>query len=111
MKTAFLGLGLAAFAALVNGVDYEVASCAELSGVDDATITSLTITSSDFECDSYTRFRVRNDMTLKSDSPVVFTNFALKVLSDLTVLVEPDVTFQNATEQVYIVVHDCDFYF
>lgn len=97
--TTVLGLCLAAIAvALVDAIHYHVASCAELEGIDDGTITSLTITRRDFECDEYTRFRVRNDMTLKSDSPVIFTNFALKVLGDLTV--EPDVTFQSVTGQV-----------
>lgn len=100
MKTAFFGLGLAAIAGSVNGIDYEVAACAELADVDDTTVTSLTITSTPFQCDSYTRFRVRNDMLLKSDSPVVFSNFALKVLGTLTV--EPDVTFQDVTEQVSV---------
>lgn len=100
MKTITgLGLGLAAaIIASANAIDYHVASCAELKGIDDGTVTSLTITRSDFECDEYTRFRVRNDMTIKSDSPVVFTNFALKVLGDLTV--RPDVTFQGVTGQV-----------
>lgn len=98
MKTAFFGLGLAVIAASVNGMDYEVASCAELADIDDTTVTSLTITSSPFLCDSYTRFRVRNDMVLKSDSAVEFSNFALKVLGTLTV--EPDVTFQDVTEQM-----------
>ncbi|CAM9270131.1 unnamed protein product, partial [Laminaria digitata] len=97
MKTAFFALGLAAVTASVKGIDYEVASCAELKDIDDTTVTSVTITSTPFECDSYTRFRVRNSMVLKSDSPVEFTNFALKVLGTLTV--EPDVTFQDVTEQ------------
>lgn len=98
MKTTLFGFGLAAVAASVNAVDYEVASCAELADIDDTTVTSLTITSSDFACDSYTRFRVRNDMVLKADSEVVFSNFALKVLGTLTV--EPNVTFQDVVEQV-----------
>ena len=98
MNTAFFGLGLALIVASVSAIDYEVASCAELADIDDTTVTSLTITSSTFECDSYTRFRVRNDMVLKSDAAVNFSNFALKVLGTLTV--EPDVTFRGVTEQV-----------
>ena len=97
-KNTFFGLGLAVIAASVNAMDYEVASCAELRDIDDTTVTSLTITSTPFECNSYTRFPVRNDMVLKSDSPVEFSNFALKVLGSLTV--EPAVTFQDVTEQV-----------
>ena len=93
MNTAFFGLGLALIVASVSAIDYEVASCAELADIDDTTVTSLTITSSTFECDSYTRFRVRNDMVLKSDAAVNFSNFALKVLGTLTV--ESDVTFRG----------------
>lgn len=101
MKTTFFGLGLAAAVASANAIHYHVASCAELKAIDDGAVSALTITRSDFECDTYTRFRVRNDMTLKSDwAAVIFTNFALKVLGDLTV--EPDVTFQNVTEQVSV---------
>ena len=98
MKTSFLGLGMAVVVASVNAMDYEVASCAELAGIDDNTVTSLTITSTPFECDSYTRFPVRNDMVLKSDAAVEFSNFALKVLGTLTV--EPEVTFGGVTRQV-----------
>lgn len=98
MKTAFYGLGLATVVISAGAVHYDVASCVELESIDDTTVTSLTILSTPFECDSYLRFRVRNNMTMKSDSAVVFTNFALKVLG--TLIVEPDVTFQNITEQV-----------
>ena len=98
MKTAFFGLGLAVVVASVNAMDYEVSSCAELADIDDTTVSSLTITSTPFECESYTRFRVRNNMVLKSDAAVEFSNFALKVLGTLTV--EPAVTFQDVTEQV-----------
>ena len=98
MKTAFFRLALAIGAASVNGIDYEVASCAELADIDETTVTSLTITSAYFECDYYARFQVHNDMILRSDTAVVFINFALKVLGNLTV--SPDVTFVDVTEQV-----------
>ena len=102
MKSAFFEVGLvalvAATAAAVNGVEYDVASCAELQDIDRSTVTSITITSSPIVCDSYTRFRVRNDLVIKSDSPVVFSNFALRVQGNL--IVEPDVTFKDVTEQV-----------
>lgn len=101
MKTDVFAVGLLAvdLVASAYGVDYEVASCAELAGVDDSTVTSLTVTSTPIECDSYTRFPVRNDMTIKSDlAGVVFSNFALEVLGSLTV--EPDVIFYSVTDQV-----------
>lgn len=98
MKTAFVGLGLAAVVASANAVNYDVASCAELADVDHSTVTSLTITSVYFECDFYTRFPVHNNMTLRSDTAVVFINFALEVLGNL--VVAPDVTFRDVTEQV-----------
>ena len=98
MKATFFGLGLAAVVASVTAIEFNVASCADLEEIDDTTVTSLTITSTPFACDSYTRFRVRNDMVLKSDSAVEFSNFALKVLG--TLKVEPDVTFQDVTDQV-----------
>lgn len=100
MKTSFVGLGLAAVAASsVNAVKYDVATCAELADIDDATVTTLNIISEYFECDSYTRFQVHNDMTLRSDrAALVFINFALEVLGDLIVV--PDVTFRDVTEQV-----------
>ncbi len=59
----------------------------------------LTIDTSTFSCDEYTRFRVRNTMTLKASVPAVeFSNFSLKVLGELTV--EPDVVFSGVVEQV-----------
>ena len=62
--------------------------------------TSLVIKASPFVCDEYTRFRVRNGMTLAATVPeVLFSNFSLKVVGgDLTV--EPDVVFNDVLEQV-----------
>ena len=52
MKTAFFGLGLAAIAGSVNGIDYEVAACAELADVDDTTVTSCLLYTSPSPRDS-----------------------------------------------------------
>ncbi|CAM9828349.1 unnamed protein product, partial [Hapterophycus canaliculatus] len=80
-------------------VEYTVQTCADLSDVDDTLATVLTIDSSTFVCDEYTRFRVRNTMTLKATvSSVDFSNFSLKVLGELTV--EPDVLFSGVVDQV-----------
>ncbi|CAN0215543.1 unnamed protein product [Scytosiphon promiscuus] len=82
-----------------NAVEYTVQTCADLADVDDTLATLLTIDSSTFACDEYTRFRVRNTMTLKATgASVEFSNFSLKVLGGLTV--EPDVTFTGVVEQV-----------
>lgn len=98
MKITFVGLGLAVVATAVNAIRYDVASCAELADIDSTTVTSLNITSEYFECESYTRFPVHNNMTVWSDTSVVFINFALEVLGSLTVA--PDVTFRDIKEQV-----------
>ena len=98
MKTTFVGLGLAVVAASVNATHYNVASCSELADVDNTIVTSLNITSEYFECESYTRFPVYNNMTVWSDTGVVFINFALEVLGSLTVV--PDVAFRDVKEQV-----------
>ncbi|CAM9828624.1 unnamed protein product [Pylaiella littoralis] len=89
-----------ALAAPAMALEYIVTTCADLADVDDTLATSLTINSGTFACDEYTRFRVRNTMTLKSSvaGEVEFSNFSLKVLGDLTV--EPDVTFTGVVEQV-----------
>ena len=80
-------------------VEYTVSTCAELADADDTLATGLTIESSTFSCDEYTRFRVRNTMILKATVPTVeFSNFSLKVLGELTV--EPDVTFTGVVEEV-----------
>ena len=94
---------LAVFASLLTApaaaVEYTVSTCAELASVDDTLATGLTIDSSTFACDEYTRFRVRNTMTLKATGTAVdFSNFSLKVLGELTV--EPDVTFTGVVQQV-----------
>lgn len=94
---------LAAIAAILAvpaaAVEYTVTTCAELADIDDTSVTALTIGSSTFACDEYTRFRVRNTMTLKATVPEVeFGNFSLKVLGDLTV--EPDVMFNGVVDQV-----------
>ena len=95
---AFIAALLAAPAA---AVEYTVKTCAELADVDDTLATILTIDSSTFGCDDYTRFRVRNVMTLKSPvAEVEFVNFSLKVLGELTV--EPDVTFAGVFEEVSV---------
>lgn len=118
MKTApGLGLLLIAVVAFPAGaIHYDVASCAELGNIDNATVTSLTIINSPFECDSYTRFPVLVDLILKFDSTstapaaLVLTNFALQVKGTLTV--DPDVVFQGVTEQVSVkcVLHQCRFF-
>eukprot|EP00903_Cladosiphon_okamuranus_P012900 g12044.t1 len=89
----------ALLAAPAAAVEYTVSTCGDLADVDDTLATGLTIESSSFVCDEYTRFRVRNTMTLKATVPTVeFGNFSLKVLGDLTV--EPDVVFEDVVEQV-----------
>ena len=100
MKSA---LSIAAVAALLAApaaaIEYTVSSCADLADVDDTLATGLTIDSSTFACEEYTRFRVRNTLTLKATGPAVeFSNFSLKVLGEL--VVEPDVTFLGVVEQV-----------
>lgn len=80
-------------------IEYTVKTCAELADVDDTLVTSLVIDSSTFVCDEYTRFRVRNGMFLKATgSSVAFSNFAMKVLGELTV--EPDVAFTGVNDEV-----------
>eukprot|EP00903_Cladosiphon_okamuranus_P007798 g7547.t1 len=77
-----------------SAVEYTVSTCADLADVDDSLATGLTIDSAAFACDEYTRFRVRNTMTLKATGPSVeFSNFSLKVLGELTV--EPNVIFSG----------------
>ncbi|CAM9393056.1 unnamed protein product [Sphacelaria rigidula] len=77
-----------------NAVAYEVASCAELAGIDDTTVTEITVTSPTIECNDYTRFRVRNAMTLSATVPdVTFSNMAFKVLGELTV--QPNVVMKD----------------
>lgn len=101
MKTACLSIAFvsAILASTGAAVEHTVGSCADLADVDDTTITSLTITTSPFECDEYLRFRVRNSMTLEATVPeVVFSNLSLKVLGNLTV--DADVTFSDVLEQV-----------
>lgn len=100
MKTAFAALASAILSvSFARAINYDVASCADLTAVDDTTVTSLTITSSPIVCEGYTRFRVRNTMTLSSTvADVEFDNVAMKVLGELTV--EPDVTFKGVTSQV-----------
>lgn len=101
MKTAaaYLGAFLAGTVPTANAVGYEVASCADLSLVDEDTVTVLTVTSSTLVCSKYTRFRVRNGMILSAVVPeVTFSNFAFKVLGELTV--EPDVIFKDVYLQV-----------
>ncbi|CAN0128428.1 unnamed protein product, partial [Scytosiphon promiscuus] len=93
---------LALIATLLAGpaaaVEYTVQTCADLADVDDTMATVLTIDSSTFACDEYTRFRVRNTMTLKATADSVdFSNFSLKVLGDL--IVEPDVVFTGVVDQ------------
>eukprot|EP00752_Nemacystus_decipiens_P009969 g8891.t1 len=88
-----------AFAVPCAAVEYTVSTCADLADVDDTLATGLTIDSTTFACDEYTRFRVRNTMSLKATGTAVkFSNFSLKVLGELTV--EPDVTFTGVVEQV-----------
>eukprot|EP00903_Cladosiphon_okamuranus_P014210 g13202.t1 len=99
MNTASFVLIAAILAAPATAVEYTVSTCADLADVDDTLATGLTIDSATFSCDEYTRFRVRNTMTLKATVPAVeFSNFSLKVLGELTV--EPDVTFTGVVEQV-----------
>ncbi|CBJ25812.1 asn/thr-rich large protein family protein [Ectocarpus siliculosus] len=99
MKTVSLTLIASLLAAPAAAVEYTVATCADLADVDDTQVTSLTIDASTFACDEYTRFRVRNAMTLKATVPAVeFGNFSLKVLGELTV--EPDVMFNGVVDQV-----------
>eukprot|EP00903_Cladosiphon_okamuranus_P018939 g17418.t1 len=82
-----------------SAIEYTVTTCADLADVDDKLVTGLTIDSSTFVCDEYTRFRVRNTMTLKATGPAVaFDNFAMKVLGELTV--EPDVSFTGVNDEV-----------
>ena len=90
----------AVLASTASAVEYTVASCAELDEADDTAITSLVITASPFECDEYTRFRIRNGMTLTATVPeVVFSDFSLKVVAG-NLTVEPDVVFTGVFEQV-----------
>ena len=97
--TSSLALIAAALASTVSAVEYAVKTCADLAGVDDTLVTGLTIESSTFDCDEYTRFRVRNTMSLKATVPTVqFSNFSLKVLGDLSV--EPDVVFTGVEDEV-----------
>ena len=104
MKTASpLALIAALLAAPATAVEYTVKTCAELADVDDTLVTVLTIDSGTFGCDEYTRFRVRNTMTLKATGPVEFVNFSLKVLGKLTV--EPDVAFVGVVDQVRETAH------
>ena len=100
MTASLLLFVLAALASTAAAVEYTLASCADLSAVDDTVTTSLVITASPFPCDEYTRFRVRSGMTLVATVPeVVFSNFSLEVVGgDLTV--EPDVVFNDVLEQV-----------
>ncbi|CAN0364039.1 unnamed protein product, partial [Ascophyllum nodosum] len=89
----------AALASTAAAIEYTLAPCADLSAVDDTVATYLVITASPFSCDEYTRFRVRNGMTLTATvSGVVFSNFSRQVVGgDLTV--EPDVVFNDVFEQ------------
>ncbi|CAN0041719.1 unnamed protein product, partial [Ectocarpus sp. 8 AP-2014] len=99
MKPASLAAITSLLAAPAAAVEYTVTTCANLADVDDTRVTGLTIDTSTFACDEYTRFRVRNAMTLKATVPAVeFGNFSLKVLGELTV--EPDVTFKGVVDQV-----------
>eukprot|EP00903_Cladosiphon_okamuranus_P012904 g12048.t1 len=100
MKAASpLALLAALLAAPAAAVEYTVSTCADLADVDDTVTTGLTINRSTFSCDEYTRFRVRNTMTLKATIPAVqFSNFSLKVLGELTV--EPAVNFTGVVEEV-----------
>ncbi|CAM9305642.1 unnamed protein product, partial [Ectocarpus fasciculatus] len=99
MKPASLAVIANLLAAPAAAVEYTVATCADLADVDDAQVTGLTIDTSTFACDEYTRFPVRNAMALKATVPAVeFGNFSLKVLGELTV--EPDVTFNGVVDQV-----------
>lgn len=108
VKTTFAALASAVLSAsFAQGINYNVASCADLAAVDDTTVTSLTITSSPIACEEYTRFRVRNTMTLSSTlAEVEFDNVAMKVLGELTV--EPDVIFKGVTSQVRAMPADDD---
>lgn len=99
MRLGVLTATLAALPFLSRAVEYEIASCDDLSSVDDRTVTALTITSDTIACGTYTRFPVRNTLTIKATVPdVTFSNFSLKVLGNLTV--EPDVTFQDVVDAV-----------
>ncbi|CBN76928.1 asn/thr-rich large protein family protein [Ectocarpus siliculosus] len=99
MKPCSLTLIAGLLAAPAAAVEYTVATCADLADVDDTQVTGLTIDTSTFACDEYTRFPVRNSMTLKATvAAVEFGNFSLKVLGELTV--EPDVTFNGVVDQV-----------
>ncbi|CAN0384567.1 unnamed protein product, partial [Ectocarpus fasciculatus] len=99
MKSVSLTFIASLLAAPAAAVEYTVATCADLADVDDTQVTSLTVDASTFACDEYTRFRVRNSMTLKATvSAVEFGNFSLKVLGELTV--EPDVMFNGVVDQV-----------
>ena len=97
---ARIAIASAILASTANAVEYTVAACADLADVDDTAITSLVITASPFECDEYTRFRVRNGMTLTATVPeVVFSKFSLKVVAG-NLTVEPDVVFTGVVEEV-----------
>lgn len=86
-------------AAPAAAVEYTVKTCADLVDVEDTLVKVLTVATSTFACDEYTRFRVRGAVTLKANVPVVeFVNFSLKVLGELTV--EPNVVFSGVVEQV-----------
>lgn len=97
---SYFALIIALVAATPAGaVEYTLSTCADLADVDDTLATGLTIDSTAFACDEYTRFRVRNTMTLKATGPSVeFSNFSLKVLGELTV--EPDVVFSGVAGEV-----------
>ena len=85
---------LATLASCAKAVD--VGSCSEFAAVDRKVVTEVTITSSDFSCDEYTRLSIRTDMVLKSSvGKVSFNNLALKVYGSLAV--EPDVSFTGVT--------------
>lgn len=91
---SFLLVAVAGILSTANGVTYEVASCADLAAVDDTTVTEIALTSDTIECTDYTRFRVRNMMTLSATAAdVTFSNVAFKVLGELTV--QPNVVMKD----------------
>lgn len=92
-------IALVAWCTPVIAMEHEVSTCAELASVDGTTATTITITSSSIECDSYTRFVVRNTLVVKATATeVTFKNFAFKVYEALTV--EPNVVFQDVVNEV-----------
>lgn len=99
VRLELLAAVVAALTLSSSAMEYEIASCDDLSIVDDQVVTGLIITSDEITCDTYTRFRVRNTMTITATVPMVtFSNLSLKVLGNLTV--EPDVFFQDVVEAV-----------